>query len=181
MNNTKIKFIERSNNEHRINNQIRVPNVTLIDSEGNNLGVLSTFDAIRRAKDEGLDLVEVANNVRPPVCKIMDYGKFRYNNNVKIKKNKSGHKHDKEVWLRPNTDKHDLDTKIKSINNFLAKGHSVNVVVKFKNAELKHPELGQGMIEKVIAGISEHGKIRDKISNQGKTISCWLEPLIHAQ
>ncbi|HEY4220891.1 MAG TPA: translation initiation factor IF-3, partial [Myxococcota bacterium] len=132
---------ERSN-EPRVNRRIRVREVRVIADDGSQLGIIPTDEALRRAEEKGLDLVEVQPMARPPVCKIMDYGKFKYED---AKKRKEARKHQstieyKEVKFRPKTDDHDFDFKVKNIRRFLGEGNKARLVVVFRGREIVHPE-----------------------------------------
>ncbi|HEY2746181.1 MAG TPA: translation initiation factor IF-3, partial [Polyangia bacterium] len=135
-----------------MNRRIRVPQVRVIGADGGQLGVLDTSEALRIAEEGGLDLVEVSPKAMPPVCKIMDYGKFKYEDS---KKRKDAKKHQstvtyKEIKFRPKTDAHDLDFKVKHIRRFLSEGNKARLVVIFRGREIVHPETGQAMLKKVV-------------------------------
>ena len=141
-----------SRDEHRINERIRVPEVRLIDEKGNQVGVVPTHEALRMARDRGLDLMEVAPNIRPPVCKICDYGKFKYEKKKKdhAAKRKQVVIKVKEVQLRPNTDDHDLDYKFRNIRGFLEEGDKAKITVLFRGREVVHAEQGKKMLDQMI-------------------------------
>lgn len=131
-------------NEPRVNRRIRVPRVLVIDEEGNKLGEFMTEDALRLAEDRGLDLVEVAPTARPPVCKITDFGKMKYE---KKKKEQEARRHQvtvvlKEIKLRPKTDEHDLQVKLRAARSFLEEGNKVKFTVRFRGRELAHRDIG---------------------------------------
>lgn len=134
----------RDTNEPRVNRRIRVPRVLVIDEEGNRLGEFMTDDALRLAEERGLDLVEVAPNARPPVCRITDYGRLKYD---KKKKEAAARRNQvqvqlKEVKLRPKTDDHDMATKVKHARRFLDEGDKVKVTVRFRGREMAHRDIG---------------------------------------
>lgn len=136
----------------RVNEQIRLPQVLLIDENGERVGTVDTPEALKRARAIGLDLVEVAPNLRPPVCKIIDYGKYQYEQEKSLsqqrKKNKS--REDKEMRLSLGIDDHDLLIKAKKVDQFLSRLHKVRITVKFKGREMAHPELGRQIMEKFL-------------------------------
>jgi len=137
---------------YRVNRRIRVPEVRVIGDDGAQLGVLPTHEALRSAEEKGLDLVEVSPKAQPPVCRIMDYGKFKYEQS---KKTKQAKKHAstveiKEIKFRPKTDDHDFEFKLRHIRRFLEEGNKVRLVVGFRGREIVHPETGRSMLEQVI-------------------------------
>jgi len=164
-----------SGDNTRVNERIRISPVLVI-SDGENLGIMPTSDAIRIARERGLDLVEVSPNVRPPVCRIIDYGKFKYDKSKKEASQKKSVKGNKQVRLRPVTDKHDLETKIKQINGFLEEGHGVLLTMKFKAREITHKDIGLKIIEQIISETSESGNVLSKASFQGKMLTCVIGP-----
>jgi translation initiation factor IF-3 len=134
--------------------------VRLIDHQGNQLGVVSADDARRRADDVGLDLVEVSPNADPPVCKILDYGKLKYEMRKKEKGHGSKHSSQlKELRVRPAIDKHDLDYRMKQGRDWLAEGHKVSVVCVFRGRQMAHPELGRNVLKSVAEGLSDVAKV----------------------
>ncbi len=137
----------------RVNEQIRLPEVLLIDENGERVGIVVTAEALKRAREVGLDLVEVAPTLRPPVCKIIDYGKYQYEQEKSLsqqrKKNKA--REDKEMRLSLGIDDHDLLIKAKKVDQFLSRLHKVKVTVKFKGREMAHPELGKQIMDKFLA------------------------------
>jgi len=138
--------------KQRINNQIRIPEVRLIDELGEQRGVVPTQEALRIAMEAGLDLVEVAPNANPPVCKILDFGKFKYEQEKKLRearKNQTQIKL-KEIRMQPKIEKHDLEFKTKHITDFLAEGNKVKVTIRFRGRELAHTELGRAVLERVL-------------------------------
>ena len=145
----------------RVNERIRANEVQVISSSGDNLGTLSTKDAIQRAKEEGLDLIEISPNANPPVCKIIDTGKYRYDLQKKAKKAKKKQKivNLKEIKLRPTTEIHDYNFKIKNAQKFLEKGDKVKFTVKFKGREMQHTHLGNELMERIINDTAKIGKV----------------------
>jgi translation initiation factor IF-3 len=141
----------------RVNKQIRAPKVRVIGSDGSQVGILAIKDALIKAQEENLDLVEIAPNAQPPVCKIVDYGKFRYDQTKREKESKKS-QHQvkvKEVKLKPNIDEHDFQTKLKQARQFIEKGNKVKVTCMFRGREMAHPELGQKMVEKFCKSLED--------------------------
>jgi len=159
----------------RINEQIRISPVRVISADGQQLGILTTAEAIARARELELDLVEVAPNERPPVCRIMDYGKFKY------EKKKKTHQHvhqtnTKEIRLRPKTGDHDIEFKIKQAVTFLQHRDKVQVSVVFRGRENAHIEEGKRVMDGVLEQLSPHGKVESPPSKQGNRITCVVSP-----
>ena len=161
-----------------MNERIRIPQIRVIGAEGEQLGILYTEEALQMAKDNGLDLVEVAPEARPPVCKIMDYGKYKYE--IKQKKKQSAKKQHKvvtkEVRIRPKTGEHDIQFKLNQAKTFLQHKDKVVVSVIFRGRELAHIEEGRKVIDHVIKELEEVSKIESSPSHQGKRIVCILAP-----
>ena len=132
----------------RINEQIRVREIRLIDDEGNQKGIVPTIDALRMARDEDLDLVEVSPNANPPVCKILDFGKYRFEMEKKLRDSKKNQKvlKLKEIRMQPKIGPGDLDTKAKHVQEFLDEGNKVKITIRFRGRELAHTELGYGVL-----------------------------------
>ena len=153
----------------RSNNRITSPEVQVIGSDGENLGILNLNDAINRAKDLGLDLIEIAPNAKPPVCKIMDMGKYKYDAQKKANKAKKKQKKIelKEIKLRPVTETHDYNFKIKNAQKFIAKGDKVKFTIRFKGRELQHSSLGNDLMEKIKQDMQSIGKVELQHSNLG--------------
>jgi translation initiation factor IF-3 len=148
----------------------------VIDPEGNQLGVISIDEAITRAREAGLDLVEVAPNERPPVCRIMDYGKFKYDKN---KKKASGHSHHtktKEIRLRPKTDSHDVETKVRQAEKFLQHKDKVQISVLFRGREMAHVEEGRKVMANVLEQLSQWGKLETAPQQHGKRMVAMMAP-----
>ena len=148
----------------RVNHRIRVPEVRVIDADGAMLGVLQTHEALRMAQEQGLDLVEVNPKAEPPVCKILDFGKYKYEEKKKAAeaKRKQTVVEIKEIKLRPKTDDHDIDFKIKAARRFLEAGHKVKFTVRFRGREITHPEKAQEQLTIVIAGRRGPRERRDR-------------------
>jgi len=165
--------IERS---QRINEQIRISPVRVISAEGEQLGIIPTEDAMRLAREADLDLVEVAPTERPPVCRIMDFGKFKYQQK---KRQHKGHTHQskiKEIRVRPKTDTHDIETKVNRARTFLEHKDKVIVSVVFRGRELAHVEEGHRVVKQIIANLEDVAKVESTPSQQGRRIVCILAP-----
>ena len=163
----------------KINYRITSPEVQVIDSSGNNLGVLNVNEAINIAKNEELDLIEIAPNARPPVCKVMDIGKFKYDQQKKANKAKKKQKKIelKEIKLRPVTEVHDYTFKIKNAQKFLTKGDKVKFTIKFKGRELQHSHLGNELMDKIKQDMQEIGKVELQPKFDGKQMIMVIQPL----
>ena len=163
----------------RSNNRINSPEVQVIASDGENLGIIKLSDAIYRAKEEGLDLIEIAPNAKPPVCKIMDMGKYKYDAQKKANKAKKKQKKVdlKEIKLRPVTEVHDYTFKIKNSKKFLAKGDKVKFTIRFKGRELQHSRLGYNLMEKIKQDIQPIGRVELEPKFDGKQMIMVIQPL----
>lgn len=159
----------------RVNTQIRITPIRVIGPEGDQLGIIPTEDALQQARDAGLDLVEVAPNERPPVCRIMDYGKYKYDKNKK--KNHGGsHTKTKEIRLRPKTGQADIDTKIKRAEKFLRHKDKVQVSVLFRGREMAHIEEGRKVMESVLETLAEYGKVETAPQQHGRRMIAMISP-----
>ena len=163
----------------RTNERIRSPQVQVISSDGKNLGTLNTQEAVNIAKQEGLDLIEVSPNAKPPVCKIIDVGKYKYDLQKKANKAKKKQKiiNLKEIKLRPVTEIHDYNFKIKNAQKFLEKGDKVKFTVKFKGREMQHTHLGNQLMDRIINDTSKLGKVEVQPKFEGKQIIMIVQPL----
>tara|TARA_Y100000991_G_scaffold195034_1_gene164077 strand:+ start:225 stop:770 length:546 start_codon:yes stop_codon:yes gene_type:complete len=163
----------------RSNNRITSPEVQVINSDGENLGVLNLQEAISKAKDENLDLIEIAPNARPPVCKIMDMGKYKYDQQKKLNKAKKKQKKIelKEIKLRPVTEVHDYTFKIKNAQKFLSKGDKVKFTIRFKGREMQHSKLGNDLMEKIKIDMETIGKVELQPKFDGKQMIMVIQPL----
>ena len=163
----------------RSNNRITSPDVQVIGSDGQNLGILNLNDAINRAKDVGLDLIEIAPKAKPPVCKIMDMGKYKYDAQKKANKAKKKQKKIelKEIKLRPVTEIHDYNFKIKNAQKFLAKGDKVKFTIRFKGRELQHSSLGSDLMEKIKQDMQQIGRVELQPKFDGKQMIMVIQPL----
>ncbi len=153
--------------------------VQVISSNGENLGVLTLSEAIRKAKNEGLDLIEISPNVKPPVCKIMDMGKYKYDAQKKANKAKKKQKKIelKEIKLRPVTEVHDYTFKIKNAQKFLSKGDKVKFTIKFKGRELQHSHLGNELMERIKQDMQEIGRVELQPKFEGRQMIMVVQPL----
>ena len=163
----------------KTNERIRSPQVQVISSDGKNLGTLNTNEAIQLAKQEGLDLIEISPNANPPVCKIIDIGKYKYDLQKKANKAKKKQKvmNLKEIKLRPVTEIHDYNFKIKNAQRFLTKGDKVKFTVKFKGREMQHTHLGDELMKRIINDTSSMGKVEIEPKFEGKQIIMVVQPL----
>jgi translation initiation factor IF-3 len=163
----------------RANRDIRgVRDVQLIDQEGQNRGVLPFFDALKIAEDAGLDLVEIAPNSTPPVCKILDYGRFRF---LEQKKQAEARKKQKtvevkEIKLRPGIDKHDYDTKMKAVRRFFEEGDKVKLTMRFRGREMAHTDIGMRLLDKVRDEMGELAKVESAPMMEGRQMVMILAP-----
>ena len=163
----------------RANSRIYAPEVQVINSDGKNLGVVPTREAIDLAKGQGLDLVEISPKAKPPVCKIVDIGKFRYDLQKKANKAKKKQKVVtlKEIKLRPGTEIHDYNFKLKNSQRFLQKGDKVKFTVKFKGREMQFTHLGKDLMERIKNDISQVGKVETEPRLEGRQMVMIIQPL----
>tara|TARA_B000000565_G_scaffold161172_1_gene121879 strand:- start:106 stop:651 length:546 start_codon:yes stop_codon:yes gene_type:complete len=163
----------------RSNNRIVSNEVQVISSDGKNLGILNTQEAITIAKNEGLDLIEIAQNAKPPVCKIMDMGKYKYDAQKKANKAKKKQKkiEIKEIKLRPVTEIHDYTFKIRNAQKFLSKGDKVKFTIKFKGRELQHSNLGDELMQKIKTDMEKLGKVELQPKFDGKQMIMIIQPI----
>jgi len=162
----------------RVNRQIRTDKVRVISEDGSQLGILTVPEAIRKAEEAGLDLVEIAPKAKPPVCKIIDYGKYRYLLTKKEKESKKS-QHQikvKEVKLKPNIDVHDLNTKLKRARDFLEKGNKVKITCMFRGREMLHMNIGYEVVKKFCEDLSDVGSVEAPTKQMGRTITTVLAP-----
>ncbi|MBU1743089.1 MAG: translation initiation factor IF-3, partial [Proteobacteria bacterium] len=166
-----------------VNRSIRASTVRLIGNDGEQMGIMALDQALSNAEEQGLDLVEVAPGADPPVCRIMDYGKYKYQQNKKVKeaRKKSSSVQIKEVKFRPKTDDHDVDTKIGHAKRFLAKGHKLKLTIMFRGRELAHPHLGEEMLRHVSELLAEEAIIESGPSREGRHMSLIMAPRASAQ
>jgi translation initiation factor IF-3 len=160
----------RTDDNHRVGRRIRVPEVRVIGADAKQIGVIPTHEALAMADALGLELVEVDPRAKPPVCRILDYGKFKYETS---KKEKASRKHQstvlvKEIKLRPKTDTHDFEFKLAHIKRFLGEGNKCKLVVVFRGREIVHPETGEAMLSNMLAALGDLAQIEQRPSLEGK-------------
>ena len=158
--------------------RIRVPEVRVIGADGSQVGIMQTHEALRLAEEQGLELVEVNPRAQPPVCRVMDFGKFKYETS---KKEKASRKHQstvvvKEIKLRPKTDDHDLDFKLKHIRRFLGEGNKCKLAIVFRGREIVHPETGQAMLDTVVKAITDIAMIEQRPVMEGRRMVMLVGP-----
>ena len=161
------------------NNRITAPEVQVIGSDGDNIGILNTNEAISMAKQQGLDLIEIAPNAKPPVCKIIDIGKFKYDAQKKANVAKKKQKIIllKEIKMRPVTETHDYDFKVKNAKKFIGKGDKVKFTIRFKGRELQHSHLGRELMDKIKVDMQDIGKVELHPKFDGKQMIMVIQPL----
>ncbi|MFC7048866.1 translation initiation factor IF-3 [Emcibacter nanhaiensis] len=162
----------------RVNDDINVAEVRLIDAEGENHGTVAIDKALEMAKAAGLDLVEISPNAEPPVCKILDYGKFKYEAQKKasLARKKQKTIDVKEIKMRPGIEKHDYDVKMRSIDKFLTAGDKVKVTLRFRGREMAHQELGMEVLERVKADFEDRVKIEQHPKLEGRQMIMIMAP-----
>ena len=161
------------------NNRITAPEVQVIGSDGDNIGILNTNEAISMAKEQGLDLIEIAPYAKPPVCKIIDMGKFKYDAQKKanVAKKKQKIVLLKEIKMRPVTETHDYDFKVKNAKKFIGKGDKVKFTIRFKGRELQHSHLGRELMDKIKIDMQDIGKVELHPKFDGKQMIMVIQPL----
>ncbi|MDC0395383.1 translation initiation factor IF-3 [Candidatus Pelagibacter sp.] len=161
------------------NNRINAPEVQVIGSDGDNIGILNTNEAISMAKEQGLDLIEISPNAKPPVCKIIDMGKFKYDAQKKANNAKKKQKIVllKEIKMRPVTETHDYDFKVKNAKKFIEKGDKVKFTIRFKGRELQHSHLGKELMNKIKIDMQDIGKVELHPKFDGKQMIMVIQPL----
>ncbi|MDY6049806.1 MAG: translation initiation factor IF-3 [Corynebacterium sp.] len=164
--------------EARINERIKVPEVRLIGPDGEQVGVVRIQDALKMAYDADLDLVEVAPNAKPPVCKVMDFGKYKYEQAQKAREARKNQQQTvvKEQKLRPKIDDHDYETKKANVIRFLEKGSKVKVTIMFRGREQSRPELGYRLLERLAADVEEYGTVESRPKQDGRNMVMLLGP-----
>jgi len=169
---------EREPSGPKINDAIRAKDVRLIDETGQNVGVVSRIDALERATTAGLDLVEVSPDADPPVCKIMDYGKYKYQEQKKAAEARKNQKivEIKEIKMRPSIDDHDYDVKMRSIKRFFDEGDKVKITLRFRGREMAHQELGMDLLQRVKADLQEDAKVESEPRLEGRQMVMVLAP-----
>src|SRR5579884_2791915 len=162
----------------RVNHRIRVPEVRVIDADGSMLGVLQTHEALRKAQEQGLDLVEVNPKAEPPVCKILDFGKYKYEEKKKqaqARRNQSVVEI-KEIKLRPKTDDHDINFKVKAARRFLEAGHKVKFTVRFRGREITHPEKAHEQLDWIVQQCEEIANVEVRPAMEQRTMTLLMAP-----
>lgn len=161
-----------------MNDRIRAPEIRLIGAEGENLGVVQPREALAMAEEAGLDLVEISPNATPPVCKIMDFGKFKYETQKREAEARKNQKtiEIKEVKFRPNTDTHDYDVKMRNVVKFLQNGDKVKVTLRFRGREMAHQHLGRELLERVAEDVKDIGKVENMPKIEGRQMVMMIGP-----
>jgi translation initiation factor IF-3 len=175
-----IRHFDRTpppNRGPRMNEQIRISPVRLIGATGEQLGVVPTAQALEKAREAGLDLVEMAADERPPVCKILDYGKMRFAASQKNSKNKTRQQKVKEIRVRPKTGEHDVGTKVSQARKFLEHNDKVQVTVLFRGREMQHQQEGRRVLDQVLEKLADVGKVERAPSMDGRKMTALLMPL----
>lgn len=169
---------ERESSGPRINDAIRAREVRLIDENGENAGVVSRFDAQKRAEEAGLDLVEISPDAEPPVCKILDYGKFKYQEQKKAAEARKSQKivEVKEIKMRPSIDDHDYDVKLKAMRRFFEEGDKVKVTLRFRGREMAHMQLGMQVLQRVKGELGDSVKVEAEPRLEGRQMVMVLAP-----
>ncbi|WP_437738736.1 translation initiation factor IF-3 [Sorangium sp. So ce1335] len=162
----------------RINQRIRVPEIRVIGDDGEMLGIMQTHEALRRAQEKGLDLVEVNPKADPPVCKILDFGKYKYDEKKKAReaKRKQSVVEIKEIKLRPKTDDHDLEFKTRAAHRFLGAGHKVKFTVRFRGREITHPEKAQEQLDWIVQQCEEIANVEVRPMMEQRTMTLMMAP-----
>ena len=171
-----MAYANNNNKGQRINEQIRVREVRLIDDLGEQKGIVPTIEALRMAKEKDLDLVEVSSNANPPVCKILDYGKYRFEQEKKLRESKKNQKvlKLKEIRMQPKIGPGDLDTKAKHVQEFLEEGNKVKVTIRFRGRELAHTELGYDVLNEVLKRLTSAYVVEKQPAMDGKFMSMTI-------
>lgn len=162
----------------KVNREIRAPKVRVISSTGEQIGIITLQEALARAEEEGFDLVEIVPGASPPVCKIINYGKFRYDQTKREKESKKS-QHQikiKEIKLKPNIDAHDLETKMRHAREFLSKGNKVKLTCMFRGREMTHPEIGEKVVRKFCTDLEDIATQESPLKMLGRTLIVVLAP-----
>ena len=164
--------------DQRINEMIQVREVRLIDADGNQRGIIPTVEALDIARNTGLDLVEVSPNAKPPVCKLLNYGKYKFEQEKKFKESKKKQKQVKlkEIRMQPKIEEHDLGFKTKHIKQFLQDGYKVKVTVRFRGRELAHTELGRNVLRRVLELLEDSFIVDKPPQMEGRMMSMFVSP-----
>ncbi|MGH8885491.1 MAG: translation initiation factor IF-3 [Egibacteraceae bacterium] len=164
--------------EPRVNERILVPEVRLIGADGEQIGITPLAEALRQAREQNMDLVEVAANARPPVCRLMDYGKYRYQQAVKAKEARKRQSHIviKEMKMRPKIDNHDYSTKSRHVERFLREGSKVKATIMFRGREMAHQEFGQRLLDRLAADMQDIAYVESAPNAEGRNMTMVLAP-----
>ena len=178
-----LNYRTKKDNSLRTNEQITASEVRVISSSGKQLGIISIREALYHAEDEGFDLVEISPGAKPPVCKIIDYGKLKYKEQKSKKEAKKKQKtiEVKEIKMRPGIDKHDYEVKIKALSKFISSGNKVKVSMRFRGREMEHQNLGMELLKKLTEEVSEHAKVEVPPKSEGRQIMMVLVPQLNKQ
>jgi len=170
--------VNRIVKEAGINWDIRAPEVRVIDADGKQVGILPLKEAMKIAEEKGLDLVEVAPNSQPPVCRVMNYGKYKYQQNKRIQEARKHQTliHVKEVKVRPRTEEHDFQTKLRHVKRFLDEGNKVKISILFRGREIAHPEFGKEMLNRFVEGVKDLTVIEQAPRLEGRNMVMILAP-----
>ncbi len=170
--------MKRDSDRARINHQISVPEVRLIDAEGQQVGIISTREAMRAAEESGLDLVEISPTAKPPVCRIMDYGKYQFEVSKKQAEAKKKQKQIqvKELKFRPTTEEGDYQVKLRNLIRFLEHGDKVKVTLRFRGREVAHQELGMKILDSIQIDTAEFGIVEQQAKREGRQLMMVLSP-----
>ena len=173
-----FQYREKKVSGPRTNEQITASEVRVISSSGEQLGIISIREALNHAEDEGFDLVEVSPDAKPPVCKILDYGKLKYREQKSKKEAKKKQKtiEIKEIKIRPGINKHDYEVKVKAFHKFIKGGNKVKVSMRFRGREMEHQNLGVDLLKRLIEQVKEYAKVEVPPKNEGKQIMMVLVP-----
>lgn len=174
-----LRWEKRIPKDYRVNHRIRVPEVLVIDDEGEQLGTMPTFEAVQLAQERGLDLVEVAPAAQPPVCRLLDYGKFRY---LQTKKEREGRRSNKanllrEVRFRPRIGDHDMEAKKRQVKKLLEEGSKVKLTVMFRGREITHQDIGVDLLRRTAEAFKEDAKLEKAPSMEGRRLSIIISPV----
>jgi len=168
---------QRSEDRTRVNEQIRVPEVRVIGPEGEQVGVLGIREALRMAEEQGLDLVEVAATASPPVCRMMDYGRYRYEQQKKLRgRQKHQGSEQKELRMKPNIEANDYLTKLRQAKDFLGEGNRVKLTVRFRGRELAHRDRGRELLDRFAKDLAGDGRTEGGIMDEGRNMSINVVP-----
>lgn len=172
------RFPQHGTDTHRVNHQIRISQIRVIGVNGEQLGIMSPDEAREKAAELNLDLVEVAAQARPPVCRIMDYGKFRYDASKRASQQKAARVDLKMITLRPKTDQHDLDTKIKQARGFLTKGDRVKFVLRMRGRERSHMDMWLTKLREIVVSLEDIAQVTQWPTEDGRILTATVEPIV---